>query len=70
MKEKALQILKDNIVYYYGIKYNKIWTRSEEETAYCELTAVYETLRDLGLVTKEEYRTMKTEIHDSMRKTA
>ena len=70
MKEKALQILKENIEYYYGVKYNSNWKRSEVETAACELAAVYETLRDLGLVTKEEYRTMKTEIHDRMRKTA
>lgn len=71
MKEKALEIMRENIEYYYDTKYDRAWSNhTDKRAAHDAMVAVYEALRDLGLVTREEYKAMKAEIHDAKYKEA
>ena len=66
LKEKALSILKDNINWHYSFYCVRPRNIKDIENSRNELCAVYETLRDLGLVTSEEYRAMKAEVRERL----
>lgn len=68
MKNKALEIMRYHIEGYYDVKYDKNESRHNKRCAECEMLAVKEALIDLGLVTKDEYMDMRSEIHDKARK--
>lgn len=68
MKEKAMELLRDAIDYNYSVKYDKAMNYQERQIAHSEMVAVYDTLRDLGLVSREEYRALRNEIRQDVRK--
>ena len=70
LKEKAMRILRENIEWYYTYYYAKPRNMADVKSCRDELSAVYETLRDVGLVTSEEYKAMKSEVHDRMKEVA
>ena len=67
MKDKALQIMRENIEYYYDTKYSRGASYTDKETAREGMACVYDALRELGLLTRDEYRAMKKEIHDRIK---
>lgn len=70
MKEKALEIMQYHIEDYYSTKYDKGESRHNKRCAECEMLAVKEALIDLGLITSDEYKALKTAIHDRERRQA
>lgn len=64
MKEKALELMREAIEYYYDTKYSQPYGHLDRVMAEREMVATYETLRELGLLTREEYKVLRHEIHD------
>ena len=67
MKEKAIQMLRESIEWYYTYKYSKPYNKRDVDDVKNEMGVVYETLRDLGLVTLDEYRAMKAEVRGKLK---
>jgi len=63
MKEKARQIMAENIEYYYDTKYGNPDPR-DRFAAQEAMCAVKEAFIDLGVLTAEEIKAMRHEIHD------
>lgn len=63
MKDKAKEIMRYYIEGYYDTKYDPGASRMEKYSEQNEMRAVRSALFDLGLLTREEFRAMKEEIH-------
>ena len=65
MKEKALAILRDAIDYNYATKYDKGSGSVDRRLARSQMIATYDTLNQLGLITRDEYIALKEEMHEA-----
>ena len=63
MKDKAVKVMRENIEYYYDAKYGMPDPR-DRLAAQEAMCAVKEAFIELGLLTYDEYKAMRREIHD------
>lgn len=59
--------MREATEYYYDTKYDSHSTPEEKRLARHEMIATYTTVRDLGLITREEYLAEKARIREAER---
>lgn len=59
MKKRALEILRNSVEWYYTYRFAKPYRKAEADECRHDMELIYDMLRELDLVTEEEYREIR-----------